>query len=143
MSRRLFALMSALALSGLPLNAEAELATLGIVVRELEPATGKVEVSLFNSAEDFLKKPVLQQTREVAGETELRFEFAGLLDGAYGVVVVHDENDNGVYDAGFLGIGGEGLGYSNDARPLLGRPSFEAVRFELGTEDLELVIQVK
>jgi uncharacterized protein (DUF2141 family) len=126
----------------LPVCAQAQLATLGVVVAGLEPPAGKVEVSLFTSEQDFMKKPFLQQTQEAAGAHELRFEFAGLTEGEYGVVVVHDENDNGVYDAGFLGFGGEGVGYSNDAAPLLGRPSFEAVRFGIGSSDVEILIRL-
>lgn len=125
------------------LPAEAQLATLTIDVTGLEPPTGKVEVSLFANAQDFMLKPMLQQTREAGGQTELHFELAGLTEGRYAVVVVHDENDNGVYDAGFLGFGAEGLGYSNNARPWLGRPSFDAVSFEIGTADLEIQIAVK
>ncbi len=123
--------------------AHAQAATLGIDVEGVEPPTGKVEVSLFTSTEDFMKQPFLQQTQPVENRTRLRFEFAGLTPGEYGVVVVHDENDNDVYDTGFFGIGAEGVGYSNDAGPLLGRPSFEAVRFEVGEEDLDIVIDVK
>ncbi|MEJ8566743.1 DUF2141 domain-containing protein [Elongatibacter sediminis] len=141
MPARVTPMFALLALLALPLTASAQLANLHVLVTQLEPATGKVEVSLFDNAEDFMKKPFLQQTLPVDGNSELQFEFAGLVDGAYGVVVVHDENDNGVYDAGFLGFGGEGLGYSNDARPWLGRPSFEAVRVDVGTEDLEIVIR--
>ena len=140
--RTAIAAITALLLA-LPCVASAQLARLQIRVQGLEPATGKVEVSLFAGAEDFMKNPLTQQTREVNGAWELEFTFSGLLDGAYGVVVVHDENDNDLYDAGFLGFGAEGLGYSNDAAPLLGRPSFEDVRFEVGTEDVEMVIQVE
>ena len=125
------------------LPAEAQLARLTINVSGLEPPTGKVEVSLFANAEDFMREPVLQQTQETGGQSELRFEMAGLTEGRYGLVVVHDENDNGVYDAGFLGFGAEGLGYSNNARPWIGRPSFEAVSFEIGTADLEILISVE
>lgn len=141
MPDRLSAASALLSLLFLPLGAQAQLATLTVAVEGLEPPTGKVEVSLFNGAEDFMQRPFLQQTQDAAGANELRFEFAGLTEGAYGVVVVHDENDNGVYDAGFLGFGGEGLGYSNDSAPLLGRPSFEDVRFDIGSQDHEIVIR--
>lgn len=131
-------------LLALPLaTATAQAATLGIDVEGVETPTGKVEVSLFTSAEDFMKRPYLQQTQLVEGRAGLRFEFAGLPPGEYGVVVVHDENGNDVYDAGFFGIGAEGLGYSNDAGPLLGRPSFEAIRFEIGEEDIDIAIDLK
>ena len=126
----------------LPGIGHAQLAKLTIRVQALDPTTGSVEVSLFNSADTFMKKPMVQQSKEVNGNAELVFEFSGLLDGAYAAVAVHDENGNGVLDNGFLGMGGESYGYSNDAGPWLGRPSFEAATFLLGTEDLEITFQV-
>lgn len=124
--------------------AEAQLARLEVTVHGLEPATGTVEVSLFNSATTFLKKPFLQKAAAVDGAEKLTFEFVGLLDGEYALVVVHDENDNKVLDNGFLGFGGEGIGYSNDAVPwLLGRPSFDAARFTIGEEDMAITVTLK
>ena len=124
-----------------PARAVAQLATLTVVVHSLEPQAGKLEVSLFNSAEDFLKKPLLQQTVAVDSESE-ELEFAALVDGEYAVVVVHDANDNGALDAGFLGFGGEGYGYSNNPISLFGRPSFDAARFTVGTENLSIEIDL-
>lgn len=126
----------------LPGIAHAQLAKLTIHIQGLEPTTGTIEVSLFNSAETFMQKPMVQQSKAVNGNTELMFEFSGLLEGQYAAVAVHDENGNGVLDNGFLGIGGESFGYSNDAGPWLGRPSFEAASFEVGTEDIEITFQV-
>jgi len=125
-----------------PFMAEAQLAKLTVTVRGLDPATGTVEISLFNSAESFMKEPFLQKSQKVDGKEEVTVEFAGLIDGDYAVVVVHDENDNGVLDTGFLGFGGESYGFSNDASSWLGRPSFEAARFTVGTEDLEIQIDL-
>lgn len=125
----------------LPGIAHAQLARLTVHVQGLEPTTGTLEVSLFNSAETFMQKPMVQQSRPVNGNAELVFEFSGLLEGQYAAVAVHDENENGVLDNGFLGIGGESFGYSNDAGPWLGRPSFEAASFAVDTEDLEIAFQ--
>ncbi|MBL8685144.1 MAG: DUF2141 domain-containing protein [Myxococcales bacterium] len=49
--------------------------------------------------------------------------------GTYAIAFGHDENTNGRVDQGFLGIPLEGYGFSNDARPVLSPPSFEACRF--------------
>jgi len=125
----------------MPVMAQAQLAKLSVTIRGLEPATGKLEVSLFNSAESFLKKPLLQNSEPVDGNEETT-EFVGLVEGEYAVVVVHDENDNGVLDTGFLGFGGESYGYSNNAFSWLGRPSFNAARFTVGAEDQEIVIDL-
>ncbi len=116
-----------------PLMAEAELAKLTVTVRGLDPATGTVEISVFNSAESFLSKPFLQKSEPVDGRDEITAEFSGMVEGDYAVVAVHDENDNGVLDTGFLGFGGESFGYSNDAFSWLGRPDFDAARFAIAT----------
>jgi uncharacterized protein (DUF2141 family) len=126
----------------MPVMAEAELAKLTVTIRGLEPATGTLEVSLFNSADTFLKKPLLQNSEPVEGQEEITSEFTGLTDGDYAVVVVHDENDNGVLDTGFLGFGGESYGYSNNAYSWLARPSFDAAHFTIGTEDQQIEIDL-
>lgn len=126
----------------LPGMAQAQLATVTIRLQGLEPTSGSVEVSLFNSEETFMKKPMVQQSKEVNGNAELVFEFAGVLEGQYAAVAVHDENGNGVLDNGFFGFGGEGYGFSNDSGPWLGRPSFDAASFEVGKENLEISFRV-
>jgi uncharacterized protein (DUF2141 family) len=132
----------ALALLTLPLLAEAQLASLKVTVAGLNPAEGTVEVSLFNSEETYMQTPLVQQSLAVDGKEELTFEFAGLLEGDYAVVVVHDENDNGVLDTGFLGFGGESYAFSNNATTFLGRPSFESAHIVVGKDDVETVIDL-
>jgi len=126
----------------MPTYAQAGLAHLTLTIQGLEPPTGTVEVSLFNSAETFMKKPVLQRRLPVNGKNELTIEFSGVLDGDYAIVVVHDENDNGVLDTGFLGFGGEKYGFSNNATPWVGRPSFDAAKFSIGDEDVKIAIKL-
>ena len=126
-----------------PLLAEAQLPHLTVTVRGLKPTTGTIEVSVFNSADGFLKKPVVQKSKPVDGQAEIAVKFAGLSNGDYAVVVVHDANGNGVLDTGFLGFGGEQYGYSNDASSWLGRPSFNQARITIGEEDKEIVINLK
>jgi uncharacterized protein (DUF2141 family) len=115
---------------------------LTVNVTGLAPEAGKVEVSLFNSAEDFMKKPFYQESGTPDAEGMLQVRFLNVMEGTYGLVVVHDENGNGVYDSGFLGFGAEPVGYSNDAAPWLGRPSYDAVSFEV-KEDLEVTISME
>jgi uncharacterized protein (DUF2141 family) len=57
-------------------------------------------------------------------------EFAGLPRGRdVAVVIHHDENDDHVFQRGVFGIPLEGYGFSNDARPVLAAPSFDACKF--------------
>ena len=126
----------------IPFTARAELASLHVTVNGLEPTTGTVEVSLFNSEASFLKTPDLQQSGQVNGQESMSFSFAGLVEGDYAVVVVHDENDNGLLDTGFLGFGGESYGFSNDAVGWFGQPSFDQASFTVGKENLDIVINL-
>lgn len=140
MKRSCIVLLASLML--MPLLAEAQLARLTVTVHGLAPATGTLEVSLFKSAETFLHKPLLQKSQPVAGKEDVTVEFAGVLEGEYAVVAVHDENGNGVLDTGFLGFGSESFGYSNDATAWLSQPDFEAARFTVGTDDLAIEIHL-
>jgi uncharacterized protein (DUF2141 family) len=140
MKRMTLIVLASLLLS--PTLAEARLAKLTIIVRGIEPATGSIEVSLFNSAETFMRKAKLQRALAVDGKHELTIEFAALQEGEYAVVVVHDENGNGVLDTGFLGFGGEQFAFSNNARSWFLQPGFDAAKFTMGKEDREIVVDL-
>ena len=109
---------------------------------DLDPATGQIEISLFNTAENFMKEPVLQGKAPVTGDTVER-TFTNVPDGQYAIVVVHDANENGVLDRGFLGIGGEGYGFSNNVRPWFGWPSFDDAGFMVEGADQVIEISLK
>ena len=129
------ALLLALALSALPLAAKAELVSIQLQVSGVSPATGSIEASLFNSADTFMVEVLFQESGEVSEDGTFSASFFGLEEGDYAIVVVHDANDNGVYDTGFMGIGGESVAYSNGATSLLGRPGFEDASFSLDSPD--------
>jgi len=114
------------------LPAEAELPSLAVFVTYAVPATGTLEITLFNSEETFMQEVFLQLSGEVKEDGTYSGYFAGLEEGEYALVVVNDKNDNDEYDSGFLGFGAEPLGYSNNVRPLLGRPDFGEVKFSIG-----------
>jgi uncharacterized protein (DUF2141 family) len=122
-------LLPVLMLCLLPLAANAQLASVTLNVSGADPATGTIEASLFNAAEDFLLEAYLQESGAVSEDGTFTAEFAGLEEGEYAIVVVHDANDNGVFDAGVLGFGGESVAYSNNASSWLGRPGFTDAKF--------------
>ena len=118
----------------------AALPSLTVHVRNALPPTGTVEVTLFNSEESFLKEIHIQQSGKANENGEFTAEFAGIEEGEYAVVVVHDENGNQIYDAGFLGFGTEGLGYSNNAWSWFGRPDFDEVKITIDSAFTEIEI---
>lgn len=117
-------------------NAEASADTIDVTVRVVraDPVTGTLEISLFNSADTFLRQPYLQTSGAVNEDGTHMARFGKVPPGEYAVVVVHDENGNGKLDTGFLGFGGESYAYSNDAHPLFGRPSFDDAKFAVDAD---------
>ena len=126
---------------GTPAFAESQLATVIVHVTGAHPASGTAEISLFNSAEGFMKEPFLQRAVAVPEDGNPTVEFAGVPAGEYAIVVVHDENDNGKLDSGFLGFGGESYAWFRSAHPLFGWPDFDDVKFEV-TEDMEIEVSL-
>jgi len=66
--------------------------------------------------------------------------FTDLAPGAYAVAAYHDENGNGEFDQGFLGLPLEGYGFSRDASGFLSAPSFSsaAVLLEEGGKTIRI-----
>jgi len=126
-----------------PMPTSAEFSSLRVTVKDAATTTGTVEVTLFVSSESFLKEAFLQQSGQADENGTFVAEFAGLEEGEIAVVVVHDENDNGTYDSGFLGFGSEGLGYSNNATSWLGRPDFDDAKITIGAGITDVEISLK
>jgi uncharacterized protein (DUF2141 family) len=112
----------------------AALPKLTVVVSGLEPATGIVEVSLFDSEEDWRKEPFLQKKGPAFGDGTFRVSFAALPEGEYAIIVVHDANSNDKLDRGFLGLFGEQYGFSGDAHRWFFQPSFEEAKFDFSED---------
>lgn len=72
---------------------------------------------------------------------ECRFE--DLPAGVYAVAIMHDENGNTQLDTNLLGIPTEGYGFSNDARGVLGPPSFSAAAFSYDGGSQRVGIQAR
>lgn len=101
---------------------------------------GDLLISVYNSAEDYLKKPVKTLTTPVDALTKrimLQLE-----SGTYAVVVYQDENANGRIDRNFFHLPTEPSGFSRDARPKFGPPRYKPASFTL-TEDMEMRIRVR
>jgi len=126
----------------LPAFAYAALPSLIVNVTGAVPSVGEIEVTVFDSAEDFMKNVYLQESGVPDENGRFTAKFAGLEEGEYAVVVVHDENGNETYDAGILGFGSEGMGYSNNVRQWFSRPDFEEVKFMIEGDTTEITIEL-
>lgn len=125
-----------------PADEYADVRQIKIKITGIEPATGQVEISFFDTPEAFMKEPSFQTSLTIDGENEVMDTYLNPPLGTYAVVVVHDANNNGSLDRGFLGIGGEGYGFSNNVRPWFGWPSFSDASFEVGEDGADLEISL-
>jgi uncharacterized protein (DUF2141 family) len=68
--------------------------------------------------------------------------FAPVPAGVYAIACFHDENKNGKFDRGFLGIPKEGAVASNYAKGFMGPPPFEKAKFSFAGTATEMDLKM-
>ena len=114
-------------------------------VLNIRNSTGAVACALFDSPLGFPTEFLHFATNIMViriRNTQARCDFEDIAPGTYALAVIHDENMNGELDTGWLGIPTEGYGFSNDAKALLGAPSFSAASFSYDGRNVELTINL-
>ncbi len=147
MGARCAAGCAVLALATLPAIALAQAICSGIHVKilDIRNSTGAVACALFESPTGFPTEYLHAATNIMiikVRDKQARCDFEDIPPGTYALAVVHDENMNGELDANWLGIPTEGYGFSNDAKALLGAPTFSAASFPYDGKNLALTISL-
>lgn len=131
-------LLPSLVLSASSVAAE-ETSSLNIVEfrTQVREEGGVVRCGLFRR-DGWLKKPVGADTVRIHGRQALCV-FKNIPAGTYGLSAFHDQNNNGKLDTNLFGMPTEDYCASNNARGVLGPPSFGDAKFEYrgGTKRLE------
>ena len=130
-----------------PVPAFAQSACPGIhvTILNIRNSTGTVACALFESAEGFPTEYLRSATNVMVikiRKAQARCDFEDIPPGTYAMAVVHDENMNGKLDANWLGAPTEGYGFSNDAKVLLGAPSFSAASFMYDGRNVDLTMSL-
>lgn len=133
--------------ANLPAGASAEPSCPGIHVKVLDirNSTGTVACALFESPDGFPIEYLRSATNIMVikvRDAQARCDFEDIAPGTYALAIVHDENMNGKLDTNWVGIPTEGYGFSNDAKALLGAPSFSAASFPYDGQNLNLTISL-
>jgi len=104
---------------------------------QVREAGGVVRCGLFGR-DGWLKKPVGADAAKITGRQALCV-FKKVPAGTYGLSAFHDQNNNGKLDTNLLGMPTEDYCASNNARGVLGPPSFSDAKFDYrgGTKRLE------
>lgn len=127
---RILAALALAASAGAATAADDGTATLRVTVENLKNSKGQIVIAIFASKDDYLKKPVGEAAVAIRDDLTGETEFADLTAGTYAVAAYHDKNANGDLDT-FLMVPREDYGFSNDARSLVGPPSFKSAAVEL------------
>lgn len=118
-------------------NPKAENYSLKVEVKGLQSSKGVVQFALYNKDgsipdENFEKYYKILKGEIVNGSSTITFK--NIPSGKYAVNILHDENENGKIDKGFM-LPIEGIGFSNfQSIGLSNRPNFEKASFELNVD---------
>lgn len=116
--------------------APAEENSITVEITNLRNSKGAVLISLYNSANadhftDDPAKYAVGKKKVTIRNNKAYVTFSDLPLGKYAVAIMHDENDNNKMDFNIVRMPKEGYGFSNDAKVVLGPPSFEKAAFDL------------
>ena len=144
---RCLACFAVLTLANPPAPAFAQSPCPGIHVKilNIRNSTGTVACALFESPEGFPVEYLRSATNIMVikiRKEQARCDFEDIPPGTYAMVVVHDENMNGKLDTNWLGVPTEGYGFSNDAKAVLGAPSFSDASFAYDGRNIEMTMSL-
>jgi uncharacterized protein (DUF2141 family) len=122
-------------------SAGKEAISVTVIVIGAEANKGHVIFSLFSSADNFLKAPLVNKTIHVNKKGEVVLHLQNLSAGTYAMSVIYDEDSNGKLNKNFLGIPTELVGFSNNAKGMFGPPSFKAAAIELSySQEFQIIL---
>ena len=125
-------------------NQKGETYSLTVEVKELQNSKGVVQFALYNKDgtipdEDYKKCCKILKEKIQNGTSKVTFSNLPL--GMYAVNILHDENENGEIDKGFI-LPIEGIGFSNfQSIGFSNRPSFSKASFDLNC-DKKIAVKV-
>lgn len=122
--------------------------TLVLKVEHLRSFKGNLMVFLWNNADAYLMKNAadyrvivdLEKPENAPVNGAINVKINELPQGAYAMMLYHDENKSYDFDRNFVGIPLEGFAFGNNAQPKLGAPKFQEAAINLG--NAEVVQQV-
>lgn len=116
-----------------------------VPILNLRNREGDIRCALFASSDGFPRerKKAIAGAEVPAEREHPACVFSGLPPGLYAIAVLADENRNGHMDFDLMWLPLEGYGFSNDARGIIGPPSFKAAQFYYGGGTLVVPIKLR
>ncbi|MBD1856418.1 MULTISPECIES: DUF2141 domain-containing protein [Leptolyngbya] len=116
---------------------------LTVEVSGLRNQNGTLCLSLFSSEQGFPNQSDRAIASRCIDAKEATATFDQLPPGRYAVAVIHDSNDDGKLNTGFLGIPREGFGFSRNPRIGTRAPSFRDTAFLVAGESTKIQIALR
>ena len=116
-----------------------------VKILNIRISNGPVACALFESPDGFPAEYLHSATNIMVikiRDKQARCDFLDIPPGTYALAVIHDENMNGKLDANWMGIPKEGYGFSNNAKALLGTPSFSKASFTYDGQNVDLTMSL-
>ncbi len=113
--------------------------TITVTIENIKNTNGKIITSL-HDANTFMKGLGLQNSETKIEGNTVTLTYKNVASGEYAIMGIHDENDNKQMDFELNGMPKESYGVSNNP-VLYGPPTFDAAKFEVNNEDLDLKIR--
>ncbi len=104
---------------------------LTVIVDNIKMVSGKLEVSLYNDPKSFPKDNGEYMTKSIPVDSNIVQCIFYVPPGTYAIALYHDANINNICDKNFLGKPLEGFGFSNNVKPIVRAPSFNACKFQV------------
>jgi len=107
-------------------------ATLVIHVQDVSPKGGMLRLGLYDEARypnDDAEPVAAADVKAELGENTITLHNVPV--GTYAIEAYQDVNSNDKMDTSWIGIPQEPFGFSRDAKPVLSKPSFAKVKFDV------------
>ncbi|MFM7376703.1 MAG: DUF2141 domain-containing protein [Erythrobacter sp.] len=129
---------------GLAAAAPAQAGEVVITVTDVRSTKGVIRACMTTRKDIFPKcvnDPAAHRTVVPATTKEIRF--TGVKPGAYGIALLHDENNNGKADRAMGMMPKEGYGFSRDAPVRMAPPKFTDAVLQIGEGTQRLTIKMR
>jgi uncharacterized protein (DUF2141 family) len=104
-------------------------ASLTIQIQGLKQIKGKIQIGIYNDANQFPKVGGEYRVEYVdASANTLSYTAKNLPNGEYAIALFHDVNSDGVCNLNFLGIPKEPYGFSKNIKPVWSAPTFSKTK---------------
>lgn len=121
---------------------DVETGTLIVNIENLASDDGNLRLVLFDSPQNFLKRPVRAEIVAIEGR-QGTWTVQDLPYGVYAVLVHHDLDGSGIIERHWYGKPKEPTGASNDAPARFGPPKFKDAKFVFATRMMTIQVAVR